>query len=166
MVRLVTRPRTASPQDTIALLKSDLMAQVASLFKEPDMNETSKSTAEPVVPWVNSHHHLRVPDTSMLPGSEQLPPAAVASLNRVVHAAHDAVDRIAVSAEPKVRQLGERLSSAEVTLRDTAHQMGTTRDEWVEALRGKVVRHPLSAVAAAMALGALIVRVTRRSSDP
>lgn len=128
------------------------------------MNETSNSPAEPVVPWVTSDHHVRVPDTSMLPGSEKAPPAAVASLNRVVHAAHDAVDRLAVSAEPKVRQLGERLSGAEVTLRDTARQLGTTRDEWAEALRGKVVRHPLSAVATAMALGALIVRLTRRSS--
>ncbi|EWS57208.1 hypothetical protein Y695_04897 [Hydrogenophaga sp. T4] len=46
-------------------------------------------------------------------------------------------------------------------MRETAHQMGTTRDEWAEALRGTVRRHPLSAVAAAMALGALIVRVRR-----
>jgi hypothetical protein len=121
------------------------------------MNDTLQPTS-PVVPWVTSDH--RVPDTSMLPGSEKAPPAAVASLNRVVHATHDAVDRLAESAAPKVRQLGERLAGAEVTLRETAQKMGTTRDEWAESMRGTVRRHPLSAVAAAMALGALIVRVT------
>lgn len=125
------------------------------------MNEPLQPHAAPPVPWVTSDHHERVPDTSMLPGSEKAPPAPVASLNRVVHAAHDAVDRLAGSAAPKVRQLGESLSGAEASLRETAHQMGTTRDEWAEALRGKVRLHPLSAVAAAMALGALIVRLRR-----
>jgi len=125
------------------------------------MNEASISPAEPAVPWVNSEHHVRVPDTSMLPGSEKAPPVAVASLNRVVDAAHGAVDRLAASAEPKIRLLGESMSGAEMALRDTAHQVGTTRDAWAEAVRGTVRRHPLSAVAAAIALGALLVRVTR-----
>lgn len=120
--------------------------------------------SEIIHPGVTSDHRMRVPDTSMLPGSEKAPSAALASLNRAVHAAHDAVDRFADSAAPTVRQLGERLSGAEAALHHGADQLGRTRDQWTEGLRSTVRRHPLAAVAAAVALGAVLVRATRRSS--
>ena len=110
------------------------------------MNETIDRNAAPQGPSLTHDPRVRVPDTSMLPGAEKARPVAVASLNRVVDAAHDAVDRFADSAAPKVRQLGR------------------TRDEWVEGLRGAVRTRPLAALAAAAALGAVIVRITRRPS--
>ena len=88
-------------------------------------------------------------------------PAATDSLNRVVQGAHDAVDRFAESAAPKVRQLGESVSSVETALRARADQLVRTRDEWAENLRGKVRSNPLTAVAVAMAMGAVIARLAR-----
>jgi hypothetical protein len=88
-------------------------------------------------------------------------PAATDSLNRVVQGAHDAVDRFADSAAPKVRQLGQSVSSAETAVRARVDQLGRTRDEWAESLRGRVRSNPLTAIAAAMALGAVIARITR-----
>lgn len=128
---------------------------------DPTMNEALHPYGAPEVPWPTSDQRARVPDTSMLPGSEKAPPAAVASLNRVVHAAHDAVDRFAESAAPKLRQLGERVAGAEAALHQGADQLGRTSDEWAEGMRGTVRRHPLTAVVAAAALGAVIVRAMR-----
>lgn len=125
------------------------------------MNELIYPNDVPEVPWVTSGHRMPVPDTSMLPGTEKLPTAAVASLSGAVHAAHDALDRFADGAAPRARQLGESLARGEAALRRKADQLGRTRDEWAEGLRGTVRSHPLAAVAVAVALGAVIVRVTR-----
>jgi len=66
--------------------------------------------------WPTSDPQLPVPDTSMLPGSEKAPPAAVGLLKHVVRGAHDTIDRLAESAAPAVRQLGESVEAAGVAL--------------------------------------------------
>ncbi len=106
-------------------------------------------------------HRLGVPDASMSAQTESVLPAAASSLNRVVQGAHDAVDRFADSAAPKARQLDEAVSGAETALRAKADQLVTARDEWAESLRDAVRGSPLTAIAAALALGAVIARVTR-----
>lgn len=123
------------------------------------MNETSHPNGMPDVP--RTAHRVSVPDTSMLPGTEGAPPAAVDSLNRVVQGAHDAVDRFADSAAPKVRQLSETMSGAETALRAKADELVRTRDEWAESLRDRVRSNPLTAIAAALALGAVVGRISR-----
>ncbi len=112
----------------------------------------------PEVPWPT---HRNRPETPTPPASDKAPPVAADSLGRVVQGAHDAVDRFAEVAAPKVRQLGESVSTAEAALGATAEQLGKTGDAWAEGLRHRVRGHPLTAVAAALALGAVIARVTR-----
>jgi hypothetical protein len=46
-------------------------------------------------------------------------------------------------------------------LKDQARHAREVGDEWVDSLRVTVRRNPLSAVAAAMAIGALIARMKR-----
>lgn len=123
------------------------------------MSETIQPNGMPDVPW--PIHRARASETSMSPGTEIAPPAAVDSLNRVVQGAHDAVDRFADVAAPKVRQLGESVSSAETALRARAEQLGQLSSEWTESLRATVRSKPLTAIAAALALGAAIARITR-----
>ena len=123
------------------------------------MNDTLRPDSASAVPWPTSDP--RVPDTSMLPGSEKAPPAAVGLLKNAVRGAHDTIDRLAASAEPAVRQLGDSAAAAGQTLHAKTEQLRETRDEWAEGARATVRRHPLVSVAAALALGAVIGRTTR-----
>jgi hypothetical protein len=70
-----------------------------------------------------SDHRAHVPDTSMLPGTEKAPPAAVDLLNHAVQGAHDIIDRLADSAAPAMRQLGENISAAEDALHAKTDQL-------------------------------------------
>lgn len=124
------------------------------------MNDTTANDLSSV-PWQTSDQRVRVPDTSMLPGSESTPSALGKLLNQGVHGAHDAVDRLADSAAPAVRQLGERVAAAEEALSDKTDQLRDIRDEWVASARTTVRGSPLVAVAAALALGAVFARITR-----
>ena len=125
------------------------------------MNETINHDSTSNVPWSTGDHRVRVPNTSMLPGSEQAPPATVALLRNAVQGAHETIDRLAESAAPAVRQLGESVSAAEDALHAKTDQLRETRDEWVEGVRSTVRSNPLACVAAAFALGAVIARITR-----
>lgn len=107
----------------------------------PDSATPSSSGA-----WAHDPHTPPVPNTSLLPGSEKAPAPAVNLMNRVVQSAHDTIDRLADSAAPTVAQLSE---------------LRLTRDEWSRSLRDTVRSKPLVSVAAALALGALIARITR-----
>lgn len=123
------------------------------------MNEINTPARTSDVPWSTSNH--RVPDTSMLPGSEKAAPAAVGLLKNAVQGAHDTIDRLADRAEPAVRQVGESVSAAGKTLHAKTDRLRETRDEWVEGARTTVRSHPLVSVAAALALGAVIARIIR-----
>ena len=112
--------------------------------------------------WPGHEHHVPVADTSMLPGAEKAPPVAVDLLNRAVQAAHATIDRVADSAAPTMRQLSERVAGADDALQAKADQWRELRDEWAESVRGTVRSNPLACIAGAVALGALIARITRR----
>ena len=109
----------------------------------------------------DNDHRLRVPDTSMLPGSEKAPPPAVNLLNSAVRGAHDGIDRLADTVTPAVRKLGESVSAAEATLRAKTDLLRETGDEWVDSMRTTVRRNPLACLAVAAVLGAVIARITR-----
>lgn len=125
------------------------------------MNETIHSGIASDLPWSTGEHRARVPDTSMLPGSEQAPPASVGLLNDTVQGAHETIDRLADSAAPAVRQLGESVAQAGKTLQAKADLLRGKRDQWAEGARNTVRSNPLAAVAAAVAVGALIGRCSR-----
>ncbi len=97
------------------------------------------------------------PASTSTPASE----AAPAMLDKVVQGAHDTVDRVADSAEPVVRRLGERVSATEDALRAKTEQFFQVRDEWTAELRSTVRSKPLTYVVGALALGALIARLRR-----
>lgn len=125
------------------------------------MNETNYPASASDVHWPTSDHPVQEPETSMQPGSEKAGPAAVGLLQNAVQGAHHTIDRLADSAEPAVRQLGESVSAAGETLHEKTDQLRQTRDEWVEGVRTTVRGNPLASVAAALALGAVIARITR-----
>ncbi len=125
------------------------------------MNETTYPNTSSDVPWPNGDNRVRVPDTSMLPGSEKAPPAAVGALKSAVQGAHDTLDRLADSATPAVRKLGESVCAAGEALHAKSDQLRETRDEWVASARSTVRSSPLVCVAAALALGAVIARIAR-----
>jgi hypothetical protein len=125
------------------------------------MNEIFKSDSSSNVTGPANFDRLRVPDTSMLAGSEKARPAAVGLLNAAAQGAHDTIDRLAESATPTVQRLGESVSAAGQTLHAKTDQLRMTRDEWVEGARETVRSNPLVCVAAALALGAAIARITR-----
>lgn len=81
--------------------------------------------------------------------------------DRVAQGAHHAVDRFAESSAPHLQRLEEAVSGASVQLKNQARQVRETGDEWTESLRAGVRRNPLVAVATAVAIGALISRITR-----
>ena len=124
------------------------------------MNETLNPDSLSDVSWpTNSDHRVRVPNTSMLPGSEKARPAAVGLLKTAVQGAHDTIARLADRAEPAVRQLGESVSAAAEMVHAKSDQLRKTRDDWVEGARDTVRSNPLVSVAAALALGAVIARI-------
>jgi len=125
------------------------------------MNETINHDSPSDTPWSNGDQRVRVSNTSMLPGSEKAPPATVGLLRNAVQGAHETIDRLAESAAPAARELGDRVSAAEDALHAKTDQLRETRDEWVESARTTVRSNPLASVAAAFALGAVIARITR-----
>lgn len=81
--------------------------------------------------------------------------------DRMAQGAHHAIDRLVETAAPHVERMEGALAATTDKLKDHARQVRETGDEWADGLRASVRRNPLSAVAAAMAIGALIARITR-----
>ena len=125
------------------------------------MNEATHPDTASDVPWPTSDHRVRVPDTSMLPGSEKSAPAAVGVLNSAVQGAHDTIDHLADSVAPAAQQSGERVSAAGDAIHAKSDPLRGTRDEWLESVRTTVRGNPLACITAAVALGAAIARITR-----
>jgi ElaB/YqjD/DUF883 family membrane-anchored ribosome-binding protein len=82
-------------------------------------------------------------------------------LRRVVDGAHDAIDRLATSAAPHVMRLQDQVSEAGQALNDKASNLRAVRDEWSQSMRQTVRENPLASVAAALAVGLLIARLSR-----
>jgi ElaB/YqjD/DUF883 family membrane-anchored ribosome-binding protein len=137
------------------------------------MNETNTPPNGPDVPTLNSVHPFRTADasnTANTPATPSTPQAnegdkpvtaAVGFLEQAVQGAHNTVDRLAEGVKPTVQDLGERASSAEDALLAKSEQLREAGDEWMESVRASVRDNPLAAVAAALALGLLLARITR-----
>lgn len=81
--------------------------------------------------------------------------------DRMAQGAHHTIDRLAEAAAPKIERMEEAVAGATKHLKEQAQHAREKGDEWAEDLRVTIRRNPLSAVAAAIALGALIARITR-----
>ena len=125
------------------------------------MNETIQPKSASELAFPNADHRVKTPNTSMLPGSEYPAPAAVGLLKDAAQGAHDTIDRLADSAAPTVRRLGEGVAATREMLRAKSEQMRTTRDDWAASARGTIRENPLVCVAAAATLGAVISRLVR-----
>jgi ElaB/YqjD/DUF883 family membrane-anchored ribosome-binding protein len=83
-------------------------------------------------------------------------------MRRVVQGAHEAVDRIADKAIPAVERLRGSVNEASDMLHQRANQAAELRDEWTESLRTTIREHPIAAIATALAVGAILARLTAR----
>ena len=82
-------------------------------------------------------------------------------LNRVVQSAHQAIDRLADGAAPAVQRVQEGVQAASEAITQRAQDARELGDEWTETLRTTVRDNPLTAIAAALAVGVLISRLSR-----
>jgi len=81
-------------------------------------------------------------------------------LGQVVQGAHNTVDRLAESAAPHVQRLQEGVNSASEMLHARTDQAREVGDEWAESLRTTVREHPLASLAAALAIGIVVAKLT------
>lgn len=81
--------------------------------------------------------------------------------DRMAQGAHHTIDRLVETAAPHIERMEGALAGATGHLKDQARQVREKGDEWADGLRATVRRNPLSAVAIAVAIGALIARITR-----
>lgn len=81
--------------------------------------------------------------------------------DRLAQGAHHTIDRLAETAAPHIERMEVALAGVSGQLKAQARQARETSHEWADGARGTVRRNPLSAVAAALAIGALIARLTR-----
>lgn len=88
-------------------------------------------------------------------GTDTAPANGGDMLDRVVQGAHETIDRLAQTAAPHVQRLQEGVSAR-------AEHVKEVGDEWAESLRCTVRENPLAAVAAALAVGVLLARLTQR----
>jgi ElaB/YqjD/DUF883 family membrane-anchored ribosome-binding protein len=96
-----------------------------------------------------------------LPVSASASPPVVNMLNHAVKGAHDTIDRFADAATPAAQHLGERVAAAEDALHTKTDQLRETKDQWVGGVRDTVRKNPLACLAGAVALGAVIGRLSR-----
>lgn len=82
-------------------------------------------------------------------------------MDRVVQSAHQAVDTLAAKAAPLVDRFSSSIDGASGQMHDRADQLTAMQEEWVESARTTVREHPLASLAAAVAVGMLISRLSR-----
>lgn len=81
--------------------------------------------------------------------------------DRMTQGAHQTIDRLAETAAPHIERVEGALADATGHVKEQVQQVREKGDEWADDLRATVRRNPLAAAAVAMAIGALIARITR-----
>ena len=110
------------------------------------------------VPWPTSDQPERVPEAVTSQRDESAPPEAAVL---VMNAGQGLGDTIGQTAERAERHMDDGVAAADEALQAGVHRLRESRSEWGSKLRATVRRSPLVSVAAAFALGAAIVRLTR-----
>ena len=83
--------------------------------------------------------------------------------DRLAQGAHHTIDRLAETTAPHVQRLEEAVAGASQKLKEQARHAREAGDEWTADLRSTVRRRPLTAVATALAIGALLSRFLHTS---
>ena len=125
------------------------------------MNNLTESPLIPDNDWKITAVPVSATSASSKPNSDECASVAPDPIQNVVQRAHESIDHFASSITPTVQSLEEGLSDAKNLVHAKKVQLTETRAEWAESLRGPVRGSPLMAIAAALALGAAIGRVTR-----
>lgn len=111
------------------------------------------------------HSNTSQPGSDNTPTPGQVNPDAAVHpsplTDRVAQTAHHTIDRLAESASPHIERMESAVTQATHQLKNQAQHVREKGDEWANDLRATVRRNPLTAVAVAMAAGALIVRLKR-----
>jgi len=81
--------------------------------------------------------------------------------DRMAQGAHHAIDYMADAAAPQIERMEGAVTKATGQMKDQARHARQMGDEWADSLRGTVHRNPLTALVAAIGIGALIARITR-----
>lgn len=104
-----------------------------------------------------------VSDAAQLSGSPTTSPPDRLSTRPPGQTPHDAAARMADNPTPQSgrRDAGAPGAESDATLHETTEQHGVSGDPWTEVVRSRVRRHPLACLAAAVALGALMLRAAR-----
>ena len=101
--------------------------------------------------------------TGSMSGGDALGSAAMSAdrtLERLVQGAHQAVDSLAAKAGPAVERLKSSMGTASESMQQRADQLNAMQEEWIESARATVREHPIASLAAAVAVGMLISRLT------
>lgn len=106
------------------------------------------------------NHHL-APDPTILPGAEKSLGVAVGFLKHAVRGAHAGIDHLADGAEPVLQGLEEGFTASREALHAKADQWRDRRGAWTEGVRDTIRSNPLTSIAAALALGLVIARLSR-----
>ncbi|MFG6462603.1 hypothetical protein ACG04Q_13570 [Roseateles sp. DXS20W] len=87
--------------------------------------------------------------------------AGHAVLDRATQGAHQAIDRAADAAGPAMQRVQDGVQAAGAMLGQRADDLRQLGDEWTASVRATVREHPIAAIATALAVGALIARLSR-----
>jgi ElaB/YqjD/DUF883 family membrane-anchored ribosome-binding protein len=82
-------------------------------------------------------------------------------LNRFVAGAHQAIDRFATQAGPKLERWNQGVQTAGTRLRERADKAGAMSEDFGETVRTTVRDRPLAAIGTAFAIGFLLAKLTR-----
>jgi ElaB/YqjD/DUF883 family membrane-anchored ribosome-binding protein len=123
------------------------------------MNDSQPLKFPSEVPWPT--HRPRVPFESMPHKAGEADSATANLLNPAAPGAHDKIDRLADHVAPATRQLDETVSIAKAVVSATTDGWREKQVAWVDGARNSVRAKPLTTVVAAIALGALIARLSR-----
>ena len=81
-------------------------------------------------------------------------------MKRLVSGAHAAIDKLADAATPTIDRLKGTFSNPSDKLSKLADQAGEKKDAWVSDVRDIVRENPLAAIATALAVGAIYIKLT------
>lgn len=133
----------------------------------PKTGNTTPSTASPLTPSAGGSGSRPIEDAAAT-ADAAVDAAAEAErdvMRRVVQGAHEAIDRIADRAIPAVERLKGTYADASEAVKEKAGQAMDLKDEWTESLRTTVREHPIASVLTALAVGAIVARLTASGDD-